>query len=155
MKLVTGLLITSVLFTSGCTKSISIAEKEAGNNVTTTGMRTTTTTPSILQWQKCLGSVSNDESRAMVRSSKGGYVIGANTLGNNNGDVQSPNRGGYDAWIVKIDDNGLIEWQKTFGGPGYNWVIDIIEVSDGYVFCGSTYDNPADLQGDGKVLKSS
>jgi hypothetical protein len=79
----------------------------------------------------------------MKKTSDGGYIIAANSSGNYNGDVQSPNRGGGDAWIVKLNSNFEIEWEETYGTAGSEWIIDIVETSDGYAFCGSTRNGTA------------
>jgi hypothetical protein len=36
----------------------------------------------------------------------------------NDGDV-SGGHGGTDAWVVRINKNGEIKWQKPLGGSGY------------------------------------
>lgn len=140
-----GLLI---LFSIGCTKpdvnSVVETLPSAAARQTSPG-----TSPSILQWQKCLGSNAADESRAMIRTSDGGFIIAANTTGSNNGDVTTTNMGGYDAWLVKLNTNGSVEWAKTYGTSQRDWILDVEETAGGYVFVGSSYKNTSD--GDGWI----
>jgi hypothetical protein len=127
----------AIFSTLSCTKVLEEKPQESTTDLPMAKPPSGTTT-SILQWTKCLGSNVADEPRAIKKTSDGGYIIAANSGGNYNGDIQSPNRGGYDAWIIKLNSNLDTVWQKTYGTPGGEWIIDIIETLDGYVFCGST-----------------
>jgi hypothetical protein len=100
---------------------------------------------SIIQWQKSYGSSATDMGFAITKALDGsGYVLAGNSLGNN-GDV-SVNKGSSDAWIIKIDLNGSLIWQKTFGGSGSDWAYDVVATADGgYVFSGATSSVDGDL----------
>ncbi|MCD6417329.1 T9SS C-terminal target domain-containing protein [bacterium] len=67
-----------------------------------------------LEWQKCLGGNSCDFGTYILSTNDTGMIISAYSM-SNNGDV-SGNHGNYDYWIIKIDKNGELEWQKCFGG---------------------------------------
>ena len=48
--------------------------------------------------------------------------------------------GGNDAWVVKIDSVGVIEWEKTYGGDKGDGITDAVPVAaGGYLLVGSTY----------------
>lgn len=66
-------------------------------------------------WKKTYGGSGNEEPAALTNTPDGGYAFAAYTSSNNTGDV-GPNKGGLDFWVVKIDANGNIKWQKTLGG---------------------------------------
>jgi predicted secreted protein len=41
--------------------------------------------------------------------------------------------------VMKLDSNGNIQWQKTYGGPGHDWAYDVEETQDGgYIVGGGT-----------------
>ena len=43
-------------------------------------------------------------------------------------------------WILKLNANGTVAWQKTYGGPSDDWAYSIQQTSDGgYIVAGSTY----------------
>lgn len=43
------------------------------------------------------------------------------------------------AWVVHIDDQGSIQWEKTCGGISLDYANSIIKTSDGgYIFAGLT-----------------
>jgi hypothetical protein len=49
-------------------------------------------------------------------------------------------------WIVKLDFNGIIEWQKSFGGTKDDYGRQIINTSDGnYIFTAHTYSIDGDV----------
>jgi len=99
-----------------------------------------------LQWQKCLGGTNTEQSFGVMQTSDGGYII-TNQTNSNDGDV-SGNHGDNDAWIVKLDSNGTIMWQKCYGGSGFDGLYDVTKAPDGNpVFIGSTYSNDGDVSG--------
>ena len=83
-----------------------------------------------IQWQKTYGGSSVDGGR-VFQISNGNYLIA--------GATQSFGAGNYDIWIVKIDPNGNIIWQKTYGGPQHEWPEYFHETSGSYVVMGITY----------------
>lgn len=78
--------------------------------------------------QKCFGGSSYDLLNNISKCEDSGYIIGASS-GSYDGDVGihygSPFS--HDAFIVKTDALGNIEWTKTLGGSGYDgaWVAGI------------------------------
>jgi hypothetical protein len=135
--------ILLVVFLPACKKEIKTPVSEVEEFA---GARPPASTPSILQWQKCLGSSANELGFAITNALGGEYVVAGNTLGNN-GDV-SGNHGGSDAWIVKLNSTGGIVWQKAIGGTGSDNAYDIVATADGgYIFAGATSSNDGNLQG--------
>jgi gliding motility-associated-like protein len=49
----------------------------------------------------------------------------------------SSNFGGSDYWVVKLDGDGELLWENTYGGSGSEWVwnIDLTD-DDGFIVCG-------------------
>ncbi|NLX49218.1 MAG: hypothetical protein GXY82_04975 [Methanospirillum sp.] len=39
--------------------------------------------------------------------------------------------------MLRVDKDGVKQWEKTYGGPGFDWAWDGEEVADGYVLFGS------------------
>jgi outer membrane protein assembly factor BamB/predicted secreted protein len=67
----------------------------------------------------------------MVQSSDGGYVIAGYT--------ESFGAGNTDVWLVKVDASGTMQWNKTYGGTGYDHAYSLIRtIDDGYVITGDT-----------------
>jgi len=86
------------------------------------------------QWEKKFDGPALDYSatRGCGQCEDGGYIIGATT--------GSYGAGNWDVWVIKTDATGNTEWDKTFGGSGYEqcWGMQILP-DGGYVF-GAVYD---------------
>lgn len=81
------------------------------------------------QWVRVIGEGGIDYSVAATgQTSDGGCII--------TGRRGSPPS---DFWIAKLDAGGGLSWQKTFGGVGHEWPMDVSQTADGgYVVGGST-----------------
>jgi len=84
------------------------------------------------EWNTTFGG-SEDEVCYMVhQTADGGYIlIGAtgSYAGNNE----------YDVWLIKTDASGNEQWNKTYGGPGFDLGVSIRITSDGgYILAGFT-----------------
>lgn len=85
-----------------------------------------------LLWSKTYGGTADDRGEAIKTTSDGGFVVTGYSRSNDE-DV-SANSGFYDQWIVKLDANGNIQWEKSFGFSGSDQAFDIIQTSDGGYF---------------------
>ena len=99
-----------------------------------------------IQWQKCLGGTAAEMAFSIDQTADGGYVA-AGYAESNNGDV-SGIHGDADVWIVKLNGNGEIEWQKCLGGWGGDYSQHIEQTTDGgFLVVGYTFSNSADVSG--------
>jgi len=99
-----------------------------------------------IEWQKCLGGSEDDGAHSVQQTKDGGYIIVGGTY-SNDGDVKE-NHGGYDFWIVKLDNQGNILWQKTLGGSEHDIAHSIQQTKDGgYIVAGWTESNDGDVKG--------
>jgi hypothetical protein len=97
-----------------------------------------------VQWKKAYGGSGNDDVYSIQQTRDRGYVMAGKTL-SNNWDV-SGNHGDYDAWVVKLDSIGVIQWQRCFGGTGWEEAKSIKQTEDGgYVFTGFATSIDGDL----------
>lgn len=76
----------------------------------------------------------------MIKGVDGGYLIAANIEGPDNNDIMgyhgNPNVG--DIWLVKLDDNGKLEWQKSIGGTYTDRNPRITQTEDGYMLAANS-----------------
>ncbi len=99
----------------------------------------------VIEWQKSYGGSDEDRLNRMKQTSDGGYILSGLSR-SNDGDVTN-NHGNYDAWIVKINSKGSIEWQKSIGGSDAENPYTIQQTSEGgYVFNGYTRSRDGDLK---------
>ena len=98
-----------------------------------------------IQWQKCLGSSSNEfESRLLELTPDSGYFVAA-SVSSNSGDVTGFH-GFYDFWLVRLDKYGEIIWQRCYGGTGADLCIGGTKTLDGgLILCGNTDSNDGDV----------
>ena len=88
-----------------------------------------------LQWQKTYGGTADDRGYDIIQTSDGGYAILGYSF-SNDGDT-SVNSGLQDYWLVKLDSNGNISWEKSFGYQGTDTGISVIETNNqGYLITG-------------------
>lgn len=94
--------------------------------------------PSI-EWQGRYGGTSSNASYDSKQTSDGGYIIGGRSNSNSSGDKTENSKGGFDYWVLKLDANGVKEWDKTIGGTDTDTFYSIIQSNDGgYVICGTS-----------------
>ena len=99
-----------------------------------------------LQWQKFFGGTAPDWSLSNIATSDGGFIFSGNTRSNNL-DVTG-NHGASDGWLVKVNANGNMEWQKCLGGTLWEDIFCINKTFDGgYIFSGASNSNDGDVSG--------
>ena len=99
-----------------------------------------------LLWQRTYGGSNEDYGSSIAITNDGGAIVGGNTT-SNDGDV-SGNHGNPDAWVMKLDGMGDLEWQHAYGGTDYDFCDFAIPSNDGgYFFAGSTSSDDGDVTG--------
>jgi len=83
-------------------------------------------------WDKTYGGSEQDKASSISKTSDGGFILSGFTA-SSDGDV-SENAGFHDYWIVKIDNNGTIQWEKSFGFIGQDQAFKVIETAEGGYF---------------------
>ncbi len=77
----------------------------------------------------------------------GGYAITGGCMAQNTSWSKS------DVFLLKIDENGSIIWNKTYGGKDYERGEDILKTEDGYIICGVTASYGKEGHWDAWVIK--
>jgi len=96
-------------------------------------------------WNKTFGGESCDTAYSVRQTSDGGYIIAGTTL--------SFGEGSHDAWLIKTDSNGTLEWDKTFGSSGYEEGYSVQQTTDGgYILAGFAFSMAS--HGDGLLVKT-
>jgi hypothetical protein len=94
-------------------------------------------------WQKTYGGTGTDVAQAVTAISNG-YVVAGYTTSND--DDVSGNHGNNDIWVIKLDVNGNITGQKTFGGALHDYAYSLTTTADGgYLLAGRTYSTDGDI----------
>jgi len=81
-------------------------------------------------WAKVFGSPSSERGHEVIATSDGGFAVVGGTY--------SFGAGGMDAYLLKLDMNGDIEFLRAYGGTGYDEAFSVIQTNDGgFVFVGT------------------
>lgn len=81
-------------------------------------------------WTRCYGGTANDLAFSIVQTCDSGFAITGYTSSTDI-DIQSSPNGQEDLWVVKIDKNGNLEWERTYGGLLFELGEEIIQTFDG------------------------
>ncbi len=85
-----------------------------------------------------------DVAYQMVATPDGGYLLVGASSHRPGGPKQSPSYGGLDGWIIKVDAQGNREWDRSYGGSGYDILLRGARLSDdGFILAGFST-SPAD-----------
>ncbi len=99
-----------------------------------------------LIWQKCLGGTLDEQAFQVQQTIDGGYVVVGHSY-SSDGDV-SQNKGSSDIWVVRLDQTGNIEWEKSLGGSDFDFGESIQQTKDrGFILTGRTLSNDGDVTG--------
>ena len=89
-----------------------------------------------LIWEKTFGGTGEDETYGMIKNleTDNQYLIFGNST-SYNGDVSNAN-GSTDGWIVNIDTDGNVVWDKSFGDQYHNHITDFkyTQNTDGFIY---------------------
>ena len=84
-----------------------------------------------LDWSNTFGGNQNDNGLSVISTNDAGFAITGMTrsLGDSNGDV----------WLIKVNSNGEMEWERTYGGDDTEYGRTIQQTVDGgYIIIGQT-----------------
>ncbi|MFI5173096.1 MAG: putative metal-binding motif-containing protein, partial [Chitinophagales bacterium] len=99
-----------------------------------------------LLWQNAIGGTESDYFMEIKSTFDNGYVACGHAHSNNY-DV-SGNHGEGDAWIVKLNTAGEMQWQKCFGGSDNDYAYSVIQTADtGFLFVGMSSSSDGDVGG--------
>ena len=99
-----------------------------------------------LEWQKTYGGSARDFARSVALTSDGGYIV-AGDAWSDDGHVTN-SQGNADFWILKLDSEGKMEWEKAFGGTNLDRANEVQQTKDGgYIVAGLTRSNNGHVTG--------
>jgi hypothetical protein len=96
-----------------------------------------------LVWERSYGGTEIDEAKAIIPSEDGNFVIAGTTRSSNV--MVGNNNGAADVWLIKIDQNGELIWEESYGGSSFDSAQDLYRLEDGYLITGSSRSADGDL----------
>ena len=113
----------------------------------------------LLVWDTAYGGSGIDRANCIQPTSDGGFILAGYTTSNNGAVSGNHSPGVADIWLVKMDANRVIQWQKCYGGSGADTAYTVLPTPDnGFVVAGVSASANGDLTGnnglsDGWVFK--
>ena len=90
-------------------------------------------------WDKYFGGDKHDFLTATTATQEGGFLLAGTSYSGLGFQKKGKSKGGSDVWVIKIDENGEEQWQKTLGTEAEEEVKSVIQTVDlGYFIAGNT-----------------
>ncbi len=96
-------------------------------------------------WQKLYGGESKDEAYALLALKDGGVLVAGST--------KSFGSGSYDGYVLRLDANGKVLWDKTYGGKRAEHIYDIAASGDGGFFLVGSTESSGQGEADSYLVK--
>jgi hypothetical protein len=97
-------------------------------------------------WEKSLGGKHAEYLTDAVATADYGFMLAGSSFSSKTGNKTSVNEGDLDYWIWKMDEKGEMEWQKSFGGSGTDFLQSIkLTIDGGFILAGNS-DSPKGRQ---------
>jgi predicted secreted protein len=84
-----------------------------------------------LLWNKIYGGSGDDGLYGVTKTVAGGYILAGYT--------NSSGAGGYDVWLIRVDEMGNQQWAQTYGGVEDDFGYIAFESETDFVVDGTTY----------------
>lgn len=69
-----------------------------------------------IQWDKTIGGFGADLNPTIIQTPDGGYLVGGKSMSDSSGNkTENSFNGSADYWVIKMDKDGLIQWNNTIG----------------------------------------
>ena len=83
----------------------------------------------------------------VIKFTADGGTIAAGYTDSKDGQVgMHANRDYWDLWIIKLNSCGIVEWERSLGGTGYETARDVEQTADGgFIVLGETNSTDGDV----------
>jgi len=99
------------------------------------------TSSGTVSWEKAYGDVDTDEVYSIQQTSDLGYIAAGRTSSFGGGDS--------DMWVLKLNNDGTIQWEHRYGGADPDSASCIQQTSDGgYIVAGETWSTVSGMTND-------
>jgi hypothetical protein len=87
-------------------------------------------------WDRTFGGTQSDFAYDVKTTEDGSYLIVGSSLSMPDANKTSPNYGGYDYWIIKVNTSGVKIWENTYGGTSDESALRVATKSNGNIVLG-------------------
>jgi len=99
-----------------------------------------------LVWEGRYGGASTEEMFELQLTSDGGVILGgaSSSAPDPAQGKSSPHYGDFDFWILKLDGNGEVVWDRSYGGADLDVIFGLEELADGgFILGGASKSGPS------------
>ena len=90
-------------------------------------------------WEKSYGGKQADYLMDAIPTPDYGFILAGSSLSDKSGNKSENGMGNLDYWIWKMNEKGDLDWQKSFGGSGSDFLQSIKTTSDGgFILAGTS-----------------
>jgi gliding motility-associated-like protein len=97
-----------------------------------------------LLWQKLYGTSNYDDFNGIVEMPDGGFMVACSAFGGGEGN-KSEALGNTDAWVLKLDANGNLVWEKSYGTAAADRTSALYKTAEGNYMIGGQRDPQTDI----------
>ena len=101
-----------------------------------------------IEWQQVLGGIHSEYLYDVKSTPDYGFLLAGSSFSEDSGNKSEKGQGDLDYFLWKMDESGKMEWQKTFGGSGSDYLYSVGMTSEGGYILGGSSDSP--VSGDKK-----
>ena len=83
------------------------------------------------EWDKSFGGDASDLLLSVLSTDDGGYFLGGESASGTSGNKSSAGFGNFDYWVIKTNQAGDKQWEKTFGGENADELKSVQQTVDG------------------------
>lgn len=103
-------------------------------------------------WEKYFGGTQHDFLTATVSTQEGGFLLAGTSYSDEGLQKKNKQKGGSDIWLIRLDENGEEQWQKTLGTEIDEEAKSVIQTTDLGYFVAGTSQNKKGTFGSKDVL---
>lgn len=90
-------------------------------------------------WQQSYGGTNNEYITSLNWDGEKHMLVGLTSNSPTNTFKQVESFGGDDYWALRLGTNGIVDWQRSFGGLGLDRLVTVLRTADGGIlFCGNS-----------------
>lgn len=89
-----------------------------------------------VEWEKTFGGQYLDILESIVTTKDEGFLVGGWSNSPKSGNKDEDSYGEGDYWILMLDKNGEVKWQRSYGGEGDDHLYTLLETKDGGYLAG-------------------
>lgn len=97
----------------------------------------------VTLWENSYGGSEDEALSSVTPDGSGGYLLAGISKSPVSGNKSAPNHGDWDLWVVRVDSQGQVLWNRSYGGAEAEGRPNIMRgIDDGFVLAGLSNSDP-------------